>query len=201
MLNRLDKEHFYLCPPTKLLTNNLLNSWKEVIVFGGNFPNLTLVGPFKVVGKALHIISSGTPCRCMVILNMAMWPQGSCVPSYESRVGILNLEGKGWLVMDAMKGEFVLWTRSSTWFALLMESFISSITLFIWSISPSKCGTLQVTVPLDSSPSALFSTPSHPEFWPRSPPCCWRCLFTSLVNSWFYCVISAIATAMDYYCC
>jgi len=37
MFNRLDKEHLCLWPPAKQLTNNLLNSWNEVIVFGGNF--------------------------------------------------------------------------------------------------------------------------------------------------------------------
>ena len=200
MLNRLDKEHFYFCPPTKLLTNNLLNSLNKVMVFGGNFLNHTLVGPFKVVGKALHIISSGTPCRCMVVLNVAMWSQGSCVPSYESKVGVLNLEGKGWLVMDAVKGEYVIWTRSSIWLTL-MESFISSIALFIWSISLYKCGTLWVTIPLDWSSSTLFSTPSHPEFWPRSPLCRWRCLLTSLVNYWFCCISSAIIATMDYNYC
>ena len=131
-----------------------------------------------------------------------MWSQGSRVPSYESRIGILNLEGRGWLVMDAMKGESVLWTRSSIWFALLMESFISSVALFIWSISLSKCGTLWVTVPLDWSPSALFSTSSFSEFWPHSPLChCWRCLLTYLVNSWFCCVSSVIAAALDCNCC
>ena len=61
MLNKLDEERFCLYPPTKLLANNLLNSWNEVIIFGGNFPNHTLAGPFKVIGKALHIISSRTP--------------------------------------------------------------------------------------------------------------------------------------------
>ena len=61
MFNTLDEEHFGLCPPTKLLTNNLLNSWKEVMVFGGSLLNHTLVGPFKVIGKTLHIISSRTP--------------------------------------------------------------------------------------------------------------------------------------------
>ena len=45
----------------KLLTNNLLNSLNEVIVFGGNLPNQTLANPFKVSGKALHMISSRTP--------------------------------------------------------------------------------------------------------------------------------------------
>ena len=201
MFNRLDEECFYLCPPTKLLTNNLLNSWKEVMVFGGSLLNHSLVGPFKVIGKALHIILSETPWRCMVVMNVAMWSQGSRVPSYESRAGILNLEGKRWLVMEATKEESILWMRSSTWFTRLMKSFISSIILFIWSISLFKCDTLSVTVPLDWSPSTLFLTPSHPEFWPRSPPCCWRCLLTSLVNSWFCYVSSAIVAAIDYNCC
>ena len=61
MFNRLDEECFYLCPLMKLLMNNLLNSWKEVMVFGGSLLNYTLVGAFNVVGKALHIISSRTP--------------------------------------------------------------------------------------------------------------------------------------------
>ena len=52
-------------------------------------------------------------------------------------------------MMDTVKGELVLWTRSSTRFALFMESFISFVAFFIWSISPSKCGTLLVVVPLD----------------------------------------------------
>ena len=149
MLNRLDKEHFYFCPPTKLLTNNLLNSLNKVMVFGGNFLNHTLVGPFKVVGKALHIISSVTPCRCMVVLNVAMWSQGSCISSYESKVGVLNLEGKGWLVMDAVKGESVLWTRSSTWLTLTesFHFFHSSLHLVHFS--------LQVWYPMSDNTSGL----------------------------------------------
>ena len=149
MFTKLDEERLCLWPLTKLLSNNLLNSWNEVMVFGGSLPNHTLTGPFNMVGKALHMISFGTSCKCMVVLNVPLWSQGSHVPSYESKVGILNLEGRGWLVMDAVKGESVLWMRSSTWFALLMESFISSMAFFIWSIFLSKCGTLQVMVPLD----------------------------------------------------
>ena len=167
------------------------------MVFGINFPNHTLASSFRLVGNALHIISSRTPWRCIVVLNVAMWSQGSHIPSYEFRVGILNLEGRGWLVMDAMKGELILWTRSSTWFALLMESFISSMALFIWSISLSKCGTLRVTISFEWSPLALFSASSFLELWPHSPPCCWGCLLTSLVNSWFCCVSSTIVVAMD----
>ena len=61
MVNRLDEERLYLCPPMKLLTNNLLNYSKELIVFGGILLNHTRAGPLRVVGKALHIISSRTP--------------------------------------------------------------------------------------------------------------------------------------------
>ena len=155
MFNKPDKEHLCLCPLTKLLTNNLLNSWNKVMEFGGSLPNHTLARPFDVVGKALHMISFGTPWRCIVVFNVAMWSQGSLIPSYESKVSILNLEGRGWLVMDAMKGESVLWTWSSMWFALLKKSFISSMALFIWSISFSKCGTLRMAVPLEWSPPSV----------------------------------------------
>ena len=60
MVNRLDEERLCLCPPMKLLTNNLLNSSKELTVFRGILLKHTRVGPLRVVGKALHIISSGT---------------------------------------------------------------------------------------------------------------------------------------------
>ena len=205
MFNRLDEKHLCLWPLTKLLTNSLLNPQYEVIVFGGRLPNHTLAGPFSVVGKALDIISSRMPWRWIVVLNVAMWSQGSRVLSYESKVGILNLEGKGWLVMDGVKGESVLWTRSSTWLVLLMESLISSMAFFIWSITFSKCGTLQVTVPLDWSPhSALLFAPPFFEFYlGSSEHRCRRCFFllTSLVNSWFYYVKSTIVAAMDCPCC
>ena len=139
----------------------------------------------------------------MVVLNMVMWSQGSRVPSYDSKEDILNLEGRGWLVIDTMKGESVLWTRSSIWFAFLMESFISSMAFFIWSISLSRCGSLRMTVPLDWSPP-LTSFPSLPffEFFPCSlTHRCQRCLLTSLVNSWFCCVKFAIVATMDCSCC
>ena len=118
---------------------------------------------------------------------MAIWSQWSCVPSYESKVGILNLEGRGWLVMDVMKGELVLWTRSSTWFALLMEVFISSMALFIWSISLSLSLSLSLQVRYSTSGSSsrmisslnVFVAPSFSEFCPCSSPWrCQRCLLT-----------------------
>ena len=60
MVNKLDDEHLCLCPPMKLLTNSLLNSSKELTEFRGILLNQTRAGPLRVVGKALHTISSGT---------------------------------------------------------------------------------------------------------------------------------------------
>ena len=149
IVNRLDKERLCLCPPIKLLTKNLLNSSKEPTVFGGILLNHTCIGPLMVVRKALHIILSRIPWRCIVVLKVAIWSKGLHVPSYESKEGILNLGGKGWLLVEAMKGEFVWWTKSSMGFALLMFSFISSMVFLIWSISLSKCGTLREAIPFD----------------------------------------------------
>ena len=105
--------------------------------------------------------------------------------------------------MDVVKEELVLWTRSSTWFAPLMESFISSIAFFIWPISLSKCGTLWVTIPLECfPPSMLFSALPFFEFFPCSSMRRYRhCLLTSLVISWFCCAKFAITIAMDCSCC
>ena len=61
VVNKLDEERLCLYPPMKLLTNNLLNSSKELTVFRGILLNHTRAGLLRVVGKALHIISFGTP--------------------------------------------------------------------------------------------------------------------------------------------
>ena len=200
MVSKLDEERLCLCPLMKLLTNNLLNSLKDITVLGGILLNHTRVGPLRVVGKALHIISSGTPWRCMVVLKVAMWLNGSRVPSYESKEGILNLGGRGWALMEGTKGESVLWTKSSTGFILFILSFISSIVLLIWSISLSKWGTLLKGVPLDWLSNSTFL-----------PSWLWACppvfssqrrflMLSSLTNSWFWRVNSAIVAAMDCMC-
>ena len=88
-------------------------------MFGGILLNHTHSGPLRVVGKALHIISSGTLWRCIVVLKVVIWSHKSRVPSYEFREGILNLEGRGWLLMEAIKGESVQWINLSTGFILL----------------------------------------------------------------------------------
>ena len=186
MVSRLDEERLCLCPPMKLLTNNLLNSSKELTVFRGILLNHTRASPLRVVGKTLHIISSGTPWRCIVALKVAMWSKGSRVPSYESKEGILNFGGKGWLLMEAVERESVLWTKSSRGFALLMFSLILSIASLIWSISLSKCGTLREVVPLDKLSGSTFPLPSWLWACPLVYPSC-HCLLRliSLFNSWF----------------
>ena len=156
MVNKLDEERLCLCPPIKLLTNSLLNSSKELTVFGGILLNHTYAGSLKVVGKALHIISSETLWRFIVILKVAIWSKGSRIPSYKSKEGILNFGGKGWPLMEVMKGESIQWTKSSTRFALLMFSLILSMTFLIWSISFSKCDTLLEVVPFDWLSSLEF---------------------------------------------
>ena len=61
MVSRLDEKRLCLYPPMKLLTNNLLNSSKELTIFGGILLNHIRASLLRVVGKALHIILSGTP--------------------------------------------------------------------------------------------------------------------------------------------
>ena len=51
----------YLCPPIKCEVNWTLNSLKVLMEFGVNLLNQILASPFSVVGKALHMILSGTP--------------------------------------------------------------------------------------------------------------------------------------------
>ena len=140
----------------KLLTNNLLNSSKELTELRGILLNYTHAGPLRVVGKALHIISSRTSWRCIIVLKVAIWLNGSHVPSYESKEGILNFGGKGWPLMEAVKGESVRWTKSSMGFAFLMFSLISFITFLIWSISLSKCGIFLDMVPLNWLSGSTF---------------------------------------------
>ena len=66
----------------EIIDNILLNSSKELTVFEGILLKHTRVGPLRVVGKALHIMLSRTPWRCIVVLKVAICSKGSCVPSY-----------------------------------------------------------------------------------------------------------------------
>ena len=131
-----------------------------------------------------------------------MWSNGSRVPSYESREGILNFGGRGWPLMEAVKGESVLWTKSSIGFALLIFSFISSMTLFIWSISSFKCGTIREVMPRNWLPISTFSLSSW--FCVCPPPSCssraYLLKLISILNSWFCRVNSVIVAAIDCTC-
>ena len=124
-----------------------------------------------------------------------MWSCGSRIPSYKSNAGILNLEGRGWLLMDAMKGESVRGTKSSTWFILLIFSLILSMAFLIWSISFSKCGTLCEAVHFEWFSRSTFSPSLTSWLWAcPSTHRSWRCLLwlISQVNSWFWRVSFAI---------
>ena len=61
----------YLCPPMKCEVNWVLSFLKVLIELGVNLLNQILVGPFSVVGKALHMISSSTPWRCIKVLKVS----------------------------------------------------------------------------------------------------------------------------------
>ena len=201
MVSRLDEERLCLWPPINLLTNNLLNSSKELTELGGILLNHIRAGPLRVVGKALHIILFGTPWRCIIVLKVAMWSKGSRVPSYESKEGILNFGRRGWPLMSAVKGESVLWTKSSTGFALLIFSLISSMTLLIWSIFFSKCGTLREVVALDWLSGSVFLVSSWLWVCPSVFPSRYCLLeLSSLVSSWFWQVNSTIVATMDCTC-
>ena len=62
-------DFLYLCPPIKCETNWTLNSLKVLIELSVNLLNQILAMPLHVVGKALDIISSATPCRCIRVLK------------------------------------------------------------------------------------------------------------------------------------
>ena len=113
MFSRLAKDLLYLYLPMKCVTKCPLYFLKVEIVLGAILPNHTLAGPFSVVGNALHMISSETPCRCIRVLNDSKWSSGSFDPSYASTCSIQNLARRGKKVTCAMKGESIRWTSSS----------------------------------------------------------------------------------------
>ena len=55
----------------KCEVNWALNFLKVLIELGVSLLNQILAGPFNVVGKALHMISSGTPWRCIRVLKVS----------------------------------------------------------------------------------------------------------------------------------
>ena len=88
MFSMATEDLLCLCPPMKCVTKCPLNSLKVETVFGVSLLNHILAGPSSVVGKALQIISSGTPCKCIKVLNDFKWSNGSLDLSYVSNCGI-----------------------------------------------------------------------------------------------------------------
>ena len=104
MLNMAAEDLLCLCPLMKCVTKCQFNSLKVKTMFRVSLLNQTLVSPFSVVGKTLHIISSRNPCKCMRVLNDSKWSNGFREPSYASTCGILNLAGRGKEVTCSVKG-------------------------------------------------------------------------------------------------
>ena len=134
---RLARDLLYLCPPMKCVTKCPLSYLKFEMEFGVILLNHTLDGALSVVGNALHIISLGTHCRCIRVLNDSRWSSGSFIPSYVSTCGIRNLAGKGQELTHAVKGESIRWTSSSELEDIcpLIAFIIMSILSFIIYIS------------------------------------------------------------------
>ena len=61
MLIRHAIDFLYLCPLIKCEANYVLSSLKVPMELSVNLLNHTIIGPFNVVGKAQHMISSTTP--------------------------------------------------------------------------------------------------------------------------------------------
>ena len=69
----------------KWQTKALPSSSKLPIVKGGILLNHTLAAPFKAVGKALYIISSGVFYKFIRLLKDSIWSSESFEPSNQSR--------------------------------------------------------------------------------------------------------------------
>ena len=60
-ISRLGVLGYEVCPPMKCEVNWALSSLKVLIEFGVSLLTQILAAPLSVIGKALHMISSGTP--------------------------------------------------------------------------------------------------------------------------------------------
>ena len=159
MFNRLAKDLLYLYPPIKWVMKCLLNSLKVETILGPSLLNHTLVGPLSVVGNALHMISFGTPCRCMSVLNDSRWSSKSHNPSYVSTCGIWNLARKGKEVTCAVKGESVHWTNLSK----LVDTypFMAFIIMFIFSFIIYMSWVMRIALVSNSDKRLVSSDLSH----------------------------------------
>lgn len=144
---RIAEDLLYHWPPTKCVTKSPLSSLKVEMELGAILLNHTQASPLSVIGKALHMISSGTPCRCIKVLNDSRW---SFNLSYDSTYDILNLVGREKEVTGAVQGESVRWTSSSRLVDTrpLMALIIISISLSL-PASLTPCATRRLPVRRD----------------------------------------------------
>ena len=137
MLSMAAEDLLCIYPPMKCMTKCLLNSLKVETVFEVSLLNHTLASPFSVVGKALHMISFRSPCKCMKVLNDSRWSSRSLDPSFASTCGIRNFAKSEKEVTWVVNGESVWWTNTSKLVDThpLMEFIIISIFSFIICVS------------------------------------------------------------------
>ena len=129
MLRRFPIGFLCLCPPMKWWTKALLNCSKFAMLLGVILPNHTLVAPFSIVWKALHITSFGVICKSIRVLNVSMWSKGSLEPSNDSSWGRWNFGGRGWFNTSVVNGESILQIIPSRFSIAL--SFIAWLSLSI----------------------------------------------------------------------
>ena len=142
-------------PPIKCQTNKSLNYLKFAIDDTGSLLNHTLMAPLSVVGKDLHITSSGVCCRFSIILKAPIWLTRSLLSSYNSSCGRRNLRGKRHSKTLVVKGESILLSMPLRFIAVFpfLSFFTSSSSLIklfiIWSLLCVDCSVCsEVSFPL-----------------------------------------------------
>ena len=165
MFSRFAEDLLYFWPSIKWVTECPLSSLKVEIVLGASLLNHTLASPLIVVGNALHMISSGTPCRCIRALKDFRWSNESREPSYAS------LEAFGtWL--EGGKKSLVLW-RVSRFARLVYPGWWIPIPSKRSSSCPSFLSSSAYPMPCASRCSPILT-----DGWCHSAyPACWGYCF------------------------
>ena len=103
----------------------------------GKLVNHTFAGPFSMVGKALHIISSWNSLQVHEGFEQLQMVKQVFNPLYASTFGIRNYAMKGKEVTQAMNDKSIMWTNLSKLVDTypLMAFIIISIFSFIICIS------------------------------------------------------------------
>ena len=114
----------------KCRTKESLNFLKLASEDDTNLLNQTQAAHLKVVGKDLHMTSSGVCCRFNNALKDSMWSSGSVCPSYVFKWGSQNFGGRGHSRTSLVNGELVL--------LIILSKFLDDFpfrAFFILSIS------------------------------------------------------------------